>query len=254
MNTVNVLLPAYNEENAIVSVISDCIQIKSSLIYKYNMNLLITVIDDGSTDNTVQRVLQTGNKDMIKIIEHKTNRGLGEAIKTGINNFVNEFNEEDYLIIMDADSTHKPMYILDLIEKQMLTKADVVIASRFTRDSKIYGLNFSRKKLSDYAKTYYTKFLNIPNVKDYTCGYRLYKYSILRELVNKYDKNIILEKGFTGMVEVLYKIKLVGGKFEEIPFDLRYDQKLSESKMKVCRNTYKSLLLPFKRKMKWKAM
>ena len=62
-------------------------------------------------------------------------------------------------------------------------------------------------------------------LEDYTCGYRLYKRSILKKAQDYFGANIIEETGFTCMAEILYKLYLVGGVCGEIPFELRYDYK-----------------------------
>jgi len=122
---------------------------------------------------------------------------------------------------MDCDNTHNPLYIIDLLEKAINNKGiDVVIASRYRDNSKIIGLSFFRRCMSNIAKLIYTTSLNIENVKDYTCGYRLYTKDIIEKSYAYFGESIIKEKGFACMPELLYKLYFIGAKFEEIPFEL----------------------------------
>jgi dolichol-phosphate mannosyltransferase len=76
-------------------------------------------------------------------------------------------------------------------------------------------------------------FFPISGLKEYSCGYRGYRYSKIKEAIDFFGNNFIQLKGlgFTCTLEKLVKLKLIGAKFAEIPFIHRYDQKQSDSKM-----------------------
>src|SRR5207253_2764940 len=76
-------------------------------------------------------------------------------------------------------------------------------------------------------------FFPIKGVKEYSCGYRAYRAETIKEAIACYGNNFIQLKGlgFTCTLEKLVKLKLIGAKFAEVPFMLRYDQKVSTSKM-----------------------
>ena len=147
---------------------------------------------------------------------------------------------------MDADNTHNPKYCMDMIKNLYDNKLDCVIASRYCNNSEIIGVPSHRNFLSSGAKVYYSLVLNIPNVKDYTCGYRVYTYEILRKAKKKYGKRFIQETGFSCMMEIIYKLHLIGAKIGETGFVLRYDNKLGESKMKVLKTVKNSLCTALK--------
>jgi dolichol-phosphate mannosyltransferase len=93
----------------------------------------------------------------------------------------------------------------------------------------------------------------VKNVRDYTCGYRLYNIDLLERGFKKFGEAFIEEAGFTCMAELLYKLYLVGAVFEEVPFVLRYDFKKGQSKMKVIKTARNSIRLAFRlRKLKKK--
>ena len=150
------------------------------------------------------------------------------------------------MVLMDGDNTHDPTYIHAMLKKLLADNKDCVIASRYCNNSKIYGVAKHRELMSDMAKLYYSFVLRVPGVKDYTCGYRIYTYQIIQKLVDKFGAEPVTEKSFACMMELLYKIYLVGGKFGEVGFTLRYDNKQGESKMKVIKTVQKSLFTAVK--------
>ena len=76
-------------------------------------------------------------------------------------------------------------------------------------------------------------FFSITGIKDYSCGYRAYNSKIIKKAISFYANDFIQLKGlgFTCTLEKLVKLKIIGARFGEIPFELRYDQKVSDSKM-----------------------
>ena len=89
----------------------------------------------------------------------------------------------------------------------------------------------------------------IKGVKDYTCGYRAYSIQCIRMVKEKFGENLIEEKGFACMAELLIKLRTMNPLVVEIPLVLRYDQKGGVSKMNVHKTIYRTLkmLLRLKR-------
>ena len=111
MSNVAVLLPAYNEEVSIASMI-----ILSS---KYADEVI--VIDDGSTDRTSEVSKRAG----ATVLRHKTNQGKGAALKTGF-----KYAEKyDVIVTLDADGQHNPSEIPNLVKPIEEGKADIVNGS-----------------------------------------------------------------------------------------------------------------------------
>ena len=136
--------------------------------------------------------------------------------------------------------------MLDKIgEGKTTLSSDVIIASRYHKGSKIQGVSKYRLFTSEGAKYVYSAILPVKNVRDYTCGYRLYTSDILKSCYQCFGNSIIEESGFTCMAELLYKLHVVGARFDEIPFELRYDYKQGKSKMKVMKTAIYSIKLAF---------
>ena len=154
------ILPAFNEELNIPTLLNNFNNffIKN----KSFSNIKVVVVDDGSKDNT-KKILTKINREK-KIFEnelsfelinifHETNRGLGGAIKTGMTYCFNNGNDEDIIITMDCDNSHTIDLCKEMINV-LLEGNDVVIASRYKKNSGIKGLSFYRKFLSDLGNPY----------------------------------------------------------------------------------------------------
>lgn len=252
MNTLTVALPAYNEEENIEALVSSWQQYREILMDKYGLILQIVVINDGSRDKTVEIAEDLKRKySNFTLVNHIHNKGLGEAVKTGIAYFLDNCPESRYMCLMDCDNTQDPCYITDMLDCSNRTGADVIIASRYRKGSEVMGVSGFRLIMSGGARYVFSVLLNIPGVRDYTCGYRLYSREILRKASYRFEKDLIEESGFTCMAELLYKLFTCGAVFGEIPFVLRYDYKKGTSKMSVLKTAINSMGLALRlRKIK----
>lgn len=242
MNDIAAVLPAYNEEEDVYELVCKWQKHREALKENYNLTLKIILVNDGSSDKTkaIGEKLEK-NYDNFILVNHERNKGLGMAVKTGIEYVIKNLPESKYICIMDCDNTHDPKYIFSMLEKEKATKADIVIASRYQKNSAVKGLSLFRKSVCISAKYVYSIVLGVKNVRDYTCGYRLYKRSILEKLIEKFGEKIIEENGFTCMVEILYKLHICRAVFAEVPFELRYDLKKGASKMNVVKTSINSI-------------
>ena len=248
MKKIYAILPCYNEEENIGKLIEEWNE-QRALLEKKQYELNIVAIDDYSTDNTKSVILEKKKiYKNVEIIEHTENKGLRGGLNSALHYFNQYGQKDDLLVLMDGDNTHNPKYIHSML-KLILEGKDCVIASRYQKGSNIVGLAKNRELMSDFAKLYYTTILNIPNVKDYTCGYRIYTYNIITKLLKKFGEEPIKEKSFACMMELLYKVYMVGAKFEEVGFELRYDNKCGKSKMNVFKTVRRSLITAIKLKI-----
>ena len=245
--TLYVMLPCYNEELNIGILIDEWMEQKEKLS-EAGYNLHVCAIDDCSTDNTKNVILEKSGQypDNVELLTHEVNKNLRGGLNTSIEYFLNNGKDEDLMCLMDGDATHSPKYIHNMIKKHEDNKIDCVIASRYCKDSNVVGLASHRKFLSDMAKIYYSVILRVPNVRDYTCGYRVYNKKCIKRLVKRFGKDPIQEQSFACMMEFLYKIYLTGAKFGEVGFELRYDKKQGESKMNINSTVKKSLITALK--------
>jgi len=244
MIELSVVLPAYNEDENIESLVNRWLQYQGVLANDHGLAFRIVVINDGSVDKTreiAERLECTYSN--LALINHPHNKGLGEAVKTGISHVLKNCPTSSYLCLMDSDNTQDPRYILDMLDAQSKSGSDVVIASRYQKGAKVKGVSRFRLFLSEGARYLFSVILRVPNVRDYTCCYRLYTKQILLKASERFGVDLIEESGFTCMTEILYKLYCCGAVFAEIPFELRYDFKRGASKMAVFKTVVNSYRL-----------
>ncbi|MEK7270600.1 MAG: glycosyltransferase, partial [Planctomycetota bacterium] len=134
------------------------------------------------------------------------------------------------LVVMDADDTHPPETIPAMAAKAA-EGFDIVIASRYQRGSRIEGVPWHRRIGSRVISRYLSMRLKVAGVRDYTCGFRLYRGAFLRGLAGSSDA-LIRETGFASTAELLLSLAARGARCAEVPFTLRYDRKIGPSKMR----------------------
>jgi len=238
------LLPAFNEAKNLKKILNRI----SNFYKKKKLPFYILVINDGSFDKTNETIEHIKKKNFkLTLINHKNNIGLGAALKTGFRHILKRAKSDDIIVTMDADNSHTPENSYHLIKK-INEGYDVVIASRYKKYSKTYGLSFFRKILSFISWGIFKFLFPIKNVKDYTCGFRAFKINKVKNTMLK--KNFFSEKGFSVTADIIIKLKLSQVKFSfaEIPFTLRYDLKKGVSKMKIIKTIIQTLKLMISRK------
>ena len=239
-NVLYAVLPCYNEDKNIIDLI-EAWSLQESKLLKRNIVLKLLIVNDGSSDDTLSVATKLAEDNSnITVVSHEVNKGLGEALNTGINYVIRKENAK-YMCIMDGDMTQHPLYIHAMLDKIEVDELDCVIASRYRPSSKVEGLSFFRKILSFGARILYTAKLRILNVRDYTCGYRLYKVSALKALSKRYGISILKERSFACMLELLIKLNKENMKMGEVPFVLKYQFKKGHSKMDIVKTIKRSL-------------
>lgn len=236
---IYMLLPAYNEGEAINPVLNRIKMDMESQGFVYE----IIVYNDGSTDNTLDILEQNRYRVPLKIIGKEQNEGLGFALFSLLKEVLMlSTNENDIAIVLDSDNTHNPEHIYQMVNK-IRDGFDVAIASRYLKDSRIVGVTQFRQLLSIVASWMMRMLFPIKGVKDYTCGYRAYSIACLRKVFEKFGENLVEEKGFACMAELLIKFRSMNIRAVEVPLILRYDQKGGESKMDVMKTIKRTLLM-----------
>ncbi len=223
-----IFLPAFNEAESLKQLIPKIDDTLNKMQCKYR----IVIVNDGSIDRTFEIINNFSKELPIDAINHAINRGLGETERDGFEFIVSKCADDDIIIRLDCDDTHEPEYIPTLIGK-LNEGYDVVSASRFQKGGGQLGVHWYRAFVS-YSANVFMKFVfNIKGIKDYSCGYRVYRGSAIRYAIKIFGNRFIQLKGlgFTSTLETVVKLNLMGCRFSEIPFTLRYNQKKSPSKM-----------------------
>lgn len=241
MKTLFVYLPCYNEAGNIRSLIEEWMAEQPALA-SAGYALAVIPINDASTDDTLTILRQQAARyACLRYISHKKNQNLGGVLATAIRDFLASSGPEDLLCFMDGDDTHKPKFVHAMLQK-LDGPQQCVIASRYQPGAQIQGVQENRKLFSDGARLYYTLILHVPHVRDYTCGYRVYTRQALAKAAQRFGDDLIQNKSFACMMELLYKLHRTGCTFSEVPFTLYYDEKQGESKMNLRKTIHDSLL------------
>jgi glycosyltransferase involved in cell wall biosynthesis len=164
MGKVGLLLPAYNEEKNIQTIISDA--------KRYLPGSKIVVIDDGSKDRTAELASKMG----AKVLNHGKNRGKGEALKTGFKYFLNE--PVEFVVVCDTDGQYKIRDAVKIIDALENRKGDFVTGYRNLRD-----IPFANREGNFIWKTLFN-FLFGTNLKDIACGFIGLNKTALKKISN----------------------------------------------------------------------
>jgi len=227
-----VALPAYNEEACLPPLLKRFKRLFEDI---KEWDPQVIVVDDGSADGTAKIVQKAEKKGYpCELVSHEQNKGLGEAIKTGLRRAAElSESDDDVLVCMDADNTHPPRYVKEMFRVMNETHADIVIASRYRKGSKQIGVPPHRMLMSYGAMVLFKIFLRLPKVRDYTCGFRAYRMGLVRASLEHYGDDLITRSGFACTDQLIVNMALFDIKIREIPFILRYDRKEGDSKLQL---------------------
>ena len=168
------------------------------------------VVDDSSPDGTADIARNLGVKfNKISVIQRPAKMGLGAAYKDGFNHILEKL-DSNLIVQMDADHSHDPAEITNMIEK--ITDYDFLIASRHVPGSSIVGWG-SRRQVTHSVAGVVAKLSAKIDIKDSTSGFRMFK----REALEKIEFDKIESDGFAFQIEVLYQLKKIGMRGLEVP-------------------------------------
>ena len=198
---VIIQIPCYNEEATLPSTLADLpTEIDGVDIIE------IQVIDDGSTDRTVQVAREHG---VHHIVSFKQNRGLAAAFKAGIDNAL--LNDADILVNTDADNQYKGKFVPDLVAPIILCSADVVVGARPIDNNPQFS---PIKKMFHKIGSWVLRSVSKTNVPDAASGFRAYSKQALLQT------NIFSE--FSYCMETLIQAGLHNLKITSVPIEVNF--------------------------------
>ena len=209
-----IIIPTYNERENVPLLLND--------IFKYAPQTDVLIVDDNSPDGTGHLVEQMRRQDArIHVIHRAGKLGLGTAYITGFKYAI--ANNYDAAFEMDADFSHDPRYLPDLLIA--IQNADLVIGSRYITGGSTPGWSATRRLISGCGNIFARFVLGIP-VHDCTGGYRCYRRRVLESI----DLNAIQSRGYAFQVELTYRTLRQSFRIVEIPITF-LDRRLGTSKM-----------------------
>ena len=218
MNNYLVVIPTYNEKENIAAIID--------AVFKLSKPFHILVVDDNSPDGTssiVQGLIDNTYSDRLFILNRKEKNGLGPAYIAGFKWALE--NNYQYVFEMDADFSHPPEKLVDLLSKAEDDGFDLVVGSRYTSGGGVKNWSIDRHILSRGASFYVQAITWMP-VKDPTAGFICYKADVLRAI----DLDNVEFTGYAFQIEMKYTAWRKGFKIAAVPITF-VDRELGVSKM-----------------------
>ncbi|MBV8139775.1 MAG: glycosyltransferase [Deltaproteobacteria bacterium] len=190
---ISVILPVINERENLEVLIPRL----KALLKNARLDGEIVVVDGGSSDGTRESAAAHG----VRVVSER-GKGYGAAIQTGF-----EEARGDWVLTLDADLSHDPDFVAKMWRAR--DRADIVIASRYTRGGVAYTDLF-RKSLSRLLNAFLRRFWSLP-VRDVSSGYRLYRRAALEGLE-------FTSTNFEVLGEILVRLYARGYRVVEVPF------------------------------------
>jgi len=216
---VLVIIPTYNERENIGIILP------AVLAQKMSDELAVLVVDDSSPDGTADAVKEIANRPessgRISLLSRDVKDGLAGAYLAGFEWGIAHGYE--LLIEMDADLSHKPEALPEMIETAK--KFDYVIGSRYVRGGQVVGWGPLRRFISLGGSLFSRIVLGI-GIHDLTGGFNAWNTRIFE----KVPLSGVISTGYCFQIELKYRALLAGFTCREMPIVFE-DRKYGESKM-----------------------
>jgi len=211
-----IVVPTYNEAGNIEEFLAAVLAATSF------GDIQILVVDDGSPDGTgaiVDRISQSESR--VSILHRSGKQGLGTAYVAGFRWGLEK--GFDALIEMDADFSHDPKYLPEML--RLLQSHDAVLGSRYVPGGGTQNWGLGRKLLSRGGSLYARLILGAP-LRDFTGGFNGWKKEVLESI----QLSSLRSDGYSFQIELKYRSFKKGFKCVEFPI-LFVDRKVGHSKM-----------------------
>ncbi|WP_028580376.1 glycosyltransferase family 2 protein [Desulfogranum japonicum] len=216
LKEISVVIPAYNEENAVAQEIMNLKKVLDVCDITYE----IIVVDDGSKDRTAEEAIGTG----VQVLRHVRNRGYGASLKTGIN-----AAQYDHIAITDADGTY-PAEALPAMLK-LGADYDMVVGARVGPNAQIPTI----RKPAKWFLRILASYLAGRVIPDLNSGLRVMKKSVVKRF------EYLLPSGFSFTTTITLSMLCNDYLVHYHPID--YFQRVGKSKIKPVDAYYFFLLI-----------
>lgn len=231
------IIPVYNEADNIQTLLMKTGEKMRQLALPYK----VILVDDGSSDSTVQMAQALADKIPLSIYSHYPNKGVGEAFRVGFRKALETCSDSDIIITKEADNT-SDLNIIDKLINKIQNGYDVALASCYAKRGAVIGTTFFRIMLSRSANALLRLYMNLGEISTYSSFYRAYNPKALRHISKEYKGKLIEEDGFECMVELLIKFsRNKNFRITEIPMVLDGSRRIGKSRMRI-RKTIKGFL------------
>jgi len=218
MKSVLILIPTYNEAQNIKHLLSRLDAARNEFANEYDVDVLI--IDDNSPDKTAE-IAKSMNIEGLSVLIRAMKGGLGPAYLSGFKQGV--VGDYDYFVQMDADLSHKPEQLIDLL--RAANENSLIIGTRWMPGGSVVNWPRRRKLISRFGTWYASFVLKLP-YQDLTSGFRV----LPRQLLETINVNDIKTKGYGFQIEMAYQAIKSGFEIRQVPITF-VERKNGHSKM-----------------------
>jgi glycosyltransferase involved in cell wall biosynthesis len=230
---LTVVIPAYNEEEAIGSTVQRCLEARTHITQNSPVHEVeIIVVSDGSTDRTVE--IARGFSD-VQLIVFEHNRGYGAAIKRGF-----EVGTGDVVGFLDADGTCDPRFFADLCSALQDEQAEVALGGRLGPTSRMPNI----RRLGNRIYALILSALSNKVVTDTASGMRVIRRDALDRLYPLPD-GLHFTPAMSARVLMDEQLRIV-----EVP--MHYEERVGESKLHVLRDGIRFFQTIFEMTLMWR--
>ena len=228
-----IIIPTYNESDNIANLVNQILALP--------IDARVIVVDDNSPDGTGDRVDEIARREARVLCVHRPGKlGLGTAHIAGMRRAIEL--DLDPILTMDADFSHDPRYIPDLLAG--LERYDVVIGSRYAPGGGMEGRDFKLRVVSWGANLFARTTLGL-KATDCTAGFRAYRRAVLESI----SLDLVFSNGYSFLIEMLYHCQARGWRVGESPITYQ-DRRAGASKIsraEIYKATYTVLRLFYRR-------
>lgn len=201
---LSVIIPCFNEESGIGGVVREVLQV----LREEGISHEAVVVDDGSTDGSIQEALHAG----ARVVRHRSNRGYGAALKTGI--LAAKF---PLIAILDGDGTYSAGYIPELL--RLMERADMAVGAR--TGSKVH-IPLVRRP-AKWVLNRLANYLAMSRIPDLNSGLRIFR----REMVLQYFGILPDQFSFTTTITLAMHCD----KYRVLYLPINYSERSGKSKI-----------------------
>lgn len=228
---IRFITPALNEERNLPRLLARL----EATVATLGAEADLILVDDGSTDGTARVAGEHRGRLAVHCVSHPRNLGPGVAFRTGFLAARALHQPGDLWCTMESDNTSDPAILAEMVRCAQ-QGADLVLASVYVRGGKVLGTSRTRKALSTAANLLMRGGFGLPHVHTFTSFYRLYRGDFMMRALEVWGEDLVAERGFTCMAELLVKLHRLGARIEEVPMVLDGNQRVGASRMRIWKN------------------
>ncbi len=210
MRSAVVVMPTFNEAGNVRWLVPRVLDVLEGAGWR----VLVLIVDDNSPDGTAEVAEGIArSRGGVEVLRRPGKLGIGSAYVDGFRRVLEEHDWAEYVCEMDADGSHPPRTLLEMLEAAEESGADVVVGSRYIPGGEWVEKSLKRIIISRGANLL-ARIATGMHVRDATSGFRVIRANALRKIMDKLTE---LKSGYVFQVQLLYELYRSGCRIIEYP-------------------------------------